>query len=44
VLTLAIVQGVRGQTQAWPIACYPTFAAIAGDTLPSTSGTSDLAI
>jgi Vitamin K-dependent gamma-carboxylase len=34
VLALAIVQGVRGQTQAWPIACYPTFAAIVGDTLP----------
>ncbi|HKO52901.1 MAG TPA: HTTM domain-containing protein [Polyangiaceae bacterium] len=34
VLTLAIVQGVRGQSQAWPIACYPTFAAIIGDTLP----------
>jgi len=34
VLSLAIVQGVRGQSQAWPIACYPTFAAIIGDTLP----------
>jgi hypothetical protein len=34
VLALAVVQGVRGQTQAWPIACYPTFAAITGDTLP----------
>lgn len=34
VLVLAIAQGVRGQTQAWPIACYPTFAAIIGDTLP----------
>lgn len=34
VLTIAIVQGLRGQTQAWPIACYPTFAAITGDTLP----------
>jgi len=34
VLTLAIVQGVRGQTQAWPIACYPTFAAIIADSLP----------
>jgi hypothetical protein len=34
VLGLAIVQGVRGQTQAWPIACYPTFAEITGDTLP----------
>jgi len=34
VLSLAIVQGVRGQTQAWPIACYPTFAGIIGDSLP----------
>jgi vitamin K-dependent gamma-carboxylase-like protein len=34
VLALAIVQGVRGQTQAWPIACYPTFARIIGDYLP----------
>jgi hypothetical protein len=34
VLTLAVVQGVRGQTQAWPIACYPTFAGTIGDTLP----------
>src|SRR6478609_6279882 len=34
VLSLAILQGIRGQTQAWPIACYPTFAAIIGDTLP----------
>jgi hypothetical protein len=33
-LVLAIVQGVRGQTQAWPIACYPTFAGIISDTLP----------
>lgn len=34
VLSLAIVQGVRGQMQAWPIACYPTFAYVIGDTLP----------
>ena len=34
VLGIAIVQGLRGQTQAWPIACYPTFAAIVGNTLP----------
>ena len=27
-LLAAIVQGVRGQTQAWPFACYPTFASI----------------
>jgi hypothetical protein len=30
--TLAIVvQGVRGQTQSFPFACYPTFATLAGD-------------
>lgn len=34
VLILAIVQGVRGRTQAWPIACYPTFAGIISDSLP----------
>jgi len=34
VLTLAIVQGLRGQTQAWPIACYPTFAGVIADSLP----------
>ena len=33
-LALAVVQGVRGHTQAWPIACYPTFSAPVGDTLP----------
>ncbi|HEX3852892.1 MAG TPA: hypothetical protein VHW01_18140, partial [Polyangiaceae bacterium] len=33
-LALAIFQGFRGQTQAWPVACYPTFAGLAGDTLP----------
>jgi hypothetical protein len=30
--TIAIVvQGARGQTQAYPFACYPTFATLAGD-------------
>jgi hypothetical protein len=33
-LTGAAVQGARGQTQAWPIACYPTFAQTIGETLP----------
>jgi hypothetical protein len=27
-LAAAIVQGVRGQTQAYPFACYPTFAGL----------------
>jgi hypothetical protein len=26
-----VVQGARGETQAFPFACYPTFATIAGD-------------
>ena len=29
-----IVQGVRGKTQSWPFACYPTFAHVQGDTIP----------
>jgi hypothetical protein len=33
-LALTILQGLRGQTQAWPVACYPTFAGVIGDTLP----------
>jgi hypothetical protein len=33
-LLLAIFQGFRGHTQAWPVACYPTFATLTGDTLP----------
>ncbi len=33
-LALAVLQGARGHTQAWPVACYPTFAGIVGDTLP----------
>jgi len=30
----AIVQGVRGQTQAWPFACYPTFAHVQPHEIP----------
>ena len=26
-----VIQGARGQTQAFPFACYPTFATLAGD-------------
>jgi hypothetical protein len=33
-----VVQGVRGQTQSWPFACYPTFEALAPDVI------SDLAV
>ncbi len=33
-LALAVIQGVRGHTQAWPVACYPTFAGIVGNALP----------
>jgi hypothetical protein len=34
-IALAVaVQGVRGRTQAFPFACYPTFQAIAAPTLP----------
>jgi hypothetical protein len=29
-----VVQGLRGQTQSYPFACYPTFQWIAGPTLP----------
>jgi len=30
----AVVQGARGATQAWPFACYPTFAERQGPTIP----------
>ena len=30
----AIVQGARGQTQAWPFACYPTFAHVQPHEIP----------
>jgi hypothetical protein len=30
----AIVQGVRGQSDAWPFACYPTFAHVQSATIP----------
>jgi hypothetical protein len=29
-----LVQGARGAVQAWPFACYPTFAEIAGTQIP----------
>jgi hypothetical protein len=32
-LGAAGVQGVRGKTQAWPFACYPTFANLAAPTI-----------
>jgi len=31
-LLAVMVQGVRGKTQAWPFACYPTFAYLASPT------------
>jgi len=33
-LLAAIVQGVRGQTQSYPFACYPTFEHYAGTSIP----------
>src|SRR5690606_38264205 len=29
-----VVQGVRGQMQSWPFACYPTFHRVIPDELP----------
>lgn len=37
-LTLVSVQGLRGETQSWPFACYPTFAQ------PAPSAIADLAV
>jgi len=37
-LSLVALQGVRGDTQAWPFACYPTFAQ------PAPSAIADLAV
>jgi hypothetical protein len=37
-LVLVAVQGLRGETQAWPFACYPTFAA------PAPSAIADLSV
>lgn len=34
---LIVVQGARGQTQAFPFACYPTFATLAGDEIVDLS-------
>lgn len=33
-LMAAVVQGVRGQTQAYPFACYPTFAGLSPKVAP----------
>lgn len=43
VLLLAVigVQGLRGQTRAWPFACYPTFQWAVGDTMPDLLVTSE---
>jgi hypothetical protein len=32
-----VIQGIRGKTQAWPFACYPTFDVPVGDTLVDLS-------
>jgi hypothetical protein len=32
-----VVQGARNAVQAWPFACYPTFAQAPGETLPDVS-------
>lgn len=37
-LSLAAIQGLRGDTQAWPFACYPTFAE------PAPNAIADLSI
>jgi len=37
-LALVSVQGLRGETQSWPFACYPTFAQ------PAPSAIADLAV
>jgi len=37
-LAVAVVQaGARGQTQAWPFGCYPTFAHTLADTVPDVN-------
>lgn len=37
-LVTAVVQaGVRGQTQAWPFGCYPTFAHTLASTVPDVN-------
>lgn len=33
-IALVSVQGFRARSEAWPVACYPTFAQATGDTLP----------
>lgn len=39
ILPMAIVQGARGKTEAWPFACYPTFQWVVGDRLPDVEMT-----
>jgi predicted DCC family thiol-disulfide oxidoreductase YuxK len=34
-LSASVYTGIRGITSGWPFACYPTFAGIAGDEIPS---------
>ena len=34
IASAVVAQGLRGQTQAWPFACYPTFAHVQGATIP----------
>jgi hypothetical protein len=34
IVVAIVVQGLRGQTQAWPFACYPTFAHVQTATIP----------
>jgi hypothetical protein len=34
---MALVQGVRGETQSYPFACYPTFAARVGPEMPDVA-------
>ena len=39
IVPMAIVQGARGKTEAWPFACYPTFQWVVGDRLPDVEMT-----
>ncbi|MFT5679478.1 MAG: hypothetical protein ACI8RZ_000382 [Myxococcota bacterium] len=34
-LSVVCIAGLSGETQAWPVACYPTFAEPVGDTMPT---------
>ncbi len=42
-LAAVLVQGARGQTQAWPFACYPTFQALAPAEIPDVVMTATFA-